>query len=454
MKLFRRWSRSFLAGIACGFVIVLIGRYVINETSIPDRMLKPLLLPDTRSDADAIVILGGGVVGECVPNLNATRRVLLGVRMWRENRAPVVAITGGPKGVSCPVAVAMAEFAREVGLPASSLIVERESETTWENGEFTAPLLRRAGAKRLLVVTDRLHMRRAAGVFARLGFDVQTAAVPVYEGHVDNVSMLSAGLRELAALTYYRMKGRVARVVPADQRQAARFADMATATTGLLQRPAGSDMAQKVSNPTGPVVVLGASYAKGWDVRLDRAEVVNVGVAGEQSFEMLARFDRDVVAHRPRAVILWGFINDIFRARDMELTLQRVRDSYTQMLVRARANGIEPILATEVTVRAPDSWTETVMSWIGGLMGKVSYQDQINRNVMTINRWLIDLAAREQILILDLHGALADERGRRRREFMQADGSHISPDGYEALRRYATPILNGHFAERPAVKTP
>ena len=42
--------------------------------------------------------------------------------------------------------------------------------------------------------------------------------------------------------------------------------------------------------------------------------VINRGVAGQQSFELLARFDNDVVPERPRAVILWGFINDIFRA--------------------------------------------------------------------------------------------------------------------------------------------
>ena len=41
--------------------------------------------------------------------------------------------------------------------------------------------------------------------------------------------------------------------------------------------------------------------------------MINRGVNGEQSFEMLKRFDSDVVATKPRAVILWGFINDVFR---------------------------------------------------------------------------------------------------------------------------------------------
>jgi lysophospholipase L1-like esterase len=214
-------------------------------------------------------------------------------------------------------------------------------------------------------------------------------------------------------------------------------------------------MHQKPSNPSGPLVLLGASYAKGWVIDgLNGIPVVNAGVSGQQSFEMLERFERDVVAVRPRAVILWGFINDIFRARDIDASLQRVRDSYTAMVARARAAGIEPILATEVTVRAPDSWTETILSFIGGLMGKESYQDQINRNVLAINGWLSELAAREQLLLIDLHGALADEDGRRRRrEFIDADGTHITREGYDALTRYAAPILYEHLTQRMSPKT-
>jgi lysophospholipase L1-like esterase len=87
-------------------------------------------------------------------------------------------------------------------------------------------------------------------------------------------------------------------------------------------------------------------------------------------------------------------------------------------------------------------------------MGKESYQDQINRNVLAINSWLSDLAAREQLLLIDLHGALADEDGRRRRrEFIDADGTHITREGYDALTRYAAPILYEHLTKRRSPNT-
>ncbi len=194
-------------GVVVGAAVVLLGRVAINESTIPDRLLAPMLLDDSSARGDAIVVLGAGVVGHCVPNLNGMRRVLLGVKLLRGGRAPLLVITGGTGDGNCPVADAMAQLARDFGVPSDRLLLERQSRNTHENGSLTAPMLRERRVSRILLVTDRLHMRRAAGVFERLGFAVEPVSVPIYEGHVDNVSMLSGGIREAAALTYYRLRG-------------------------------------------------------------------------------------------------------------------------------------------------------------------------------------------------------------------------------------------------------
>jgi uncharacterized SAM-binding protein YcdF (DUF218 family)/lysophospholipase L1-like esterase len=432
----------------CGVAVVSLCRTIINETTFPDRLIAPLLLSDSSARADVIVVLGAGVIGDCVPNLNGMRRVVRGARLFREGRAPFLVITGGAAPGECPVADAMARMARELGVPADKILVERESRSTWENAQRTAPLLRDRSIGRILLVTDRLHMRRAVGVFAKEGFAVEPSAVPIYEGHIDNVSMLSAGIHEAAALTYYHLRGRTAPEVENSEH---------SSTSGSTMR--GSDVVQDVVNQVGgsvervsieqlgssgsrPVVILGASYAANWKIGNVGTQVINAGIAGQQSFEMLARFDRDVVAARPRAVILWGFINDMFRADDMERSLARIRESYSEMIKRARAQGIEPILATEVTIRPPKTVLDTVKTTIGWLLGKSSYQDQLNRQVIAVNHWLRDLAQREGLLLLDLQNALADSNGQRRWQFATEDGSHISPEGYEALTNYAGPILS------------
>lgn len=447
-------SRAFWSGLLCGVAFVFVGRLAINETTIPDRLIAPLLMADSNASADAIVVLGAGLIGDCIPNLNAMRRIVRGARLLKDGRAHLLVITGGTGGGTCPVARAMADFAHELGVPSSQIVTERESRDTWENGENTAPLLWERNVERILLVTDRLHMRRAAGVFARLGFIVEPSAVPIYEGHPDNVSMLFAGIRETVALAYYG-----ARRWKADE-PASRVPAHATGGEQHGQRevpmiePGGHQVDRVVLQSDGngsrrPIVILGASYAANWKVpEIGGIPVVNAGAPGEQSFEMLARFDRDVVAARPRAVVLWGFINDIFRADEVDRALARVRESYGEMIRRARAQGIEPILATEVTVRSPKTFVGTVMANVGWLLGRRSYQDQVNGHVVGVNQWLRDTGQREGLLVLDLQRTLGDGDGPRRWAYAVEDGSHISEAGYQALTAYAAPILTRHLTPK------
>lgn len=189
------------------------------------------------------------------------------------------------------------------------------------------------------------------------------------------------------------------------------------------------------------LVLIGASYAGGWDSARPIAgyRMVNKGVNGQQSFEMLARFGTDVLALKPDAVIIWGYINDLFRSDPSQIdqTLMRTRESLLAMVELSRKAGVTPIIATEVTIRGKDSWSESINTVIGKILGKVSYQDFINRYVLDTNRWLREKAARENILLLDFESILADSNKARIKEFSQPDGSHISERGYEALTRYA-----------------
>ncbi|MEZ5283256.1 MAG: ElyC/SanA/YdcF family protein [Vicinamibacterales bacterium] len=448
----RRPGRPFWIGVASGVALLLLARWAINESTIPDRLVAPLLLGDSTARAEAIVVLGGGVIGDCVPNLNSMRRTVRAARLFRDGRADLLVITGGMAGGACPVADGMREFAGELGVPADRMVVEREARSTWENAALTAPLLHERGVRRILLVTDRMHMLRASGAFARQGFEVEPAAVPVYEGHPDNVSMLGAGLREVAALAYYRLRGWTASAPEAALNPAG--ASVRASTIDAQQ--AAAPPADTRSDGPAPVVLLGASYAASWPLaEVAGVTVVNRGVPGQQTFEMLERFERDVVAVRPRAVILWGFINDIFRSSDDELprALARTRASVSGMIDRARAADIEPILATEVTVRPPKRLFDSVMATAGWLLGRRSNQDRVNQLVADLNQWVRDTGQREGLLVLDLQRVLADGDGPRKWAYAVEDGSHISPAGYRALSDYATPLVARRLGLASATET-
>jgi lysophospholipase L1-like esterase len=219
-------------------------------------------------------------------------------------------------------------------------------------------------------------------------------------------------------------------------------------TTGADGVPSGADRSL-LKYPDGPIVVLGASYAGGWQPgNIAGCMVITRGISGQRTVELRERFNSDVVAASPRAVILWGFINDLIRTpfADTESAMARIRDNYLQMIWSAREHGIEPIVATEVTLRRSDSWSETAASWLGSLRGKEGYQERINRRVLSTNQWLQDVAMREGLLVLDFQAALAEQGTGRRREFTADDGSHITPGGYAALTAYASPYLASHLS--------
>ena len=47
-------NRAFWFGLISGVGLVLAGRVVVNQTSIPDRLIAPLLMSDSTANADAI----------------------------------------------------------------------------------------------------------------------------------------------------------------------------------------------------------------------------------------------------------------------------------------------------------------------------------------------------------------------------------------------------------------
>ena len=83
------------------------------------------------------------------------------------------------------------------------------------------------------------------------------------------------------------------------------------------------------------LVILGASYSKGWTISsVNGYAVTNQGVGGNQSFEMLARFQKDVIDLRPDVVTIWGLIYDMFRASPGQLksAKERIKRSFEEMV--------------------------------------------------------------------------------------------------------------------------
>lgn len=218
-----------------------------------------------------------------------------------------------------------------------------------------------------------------------------------------------------------------------------KFRDILAVTlAGILM---GANMEADATDQDRSIVILGASYAMGWGSPPlpGYAQVINRGVGGEETADMLKRFPTDVVAAKPDTVLIWGHVNNITRSPPdrIEAIKTAARGHYTEMLRQARAAGIEVIFATEVPWTEPTGFLNDIQAWIGHLRGKQSYGERVSAHVRELNAFLCDLAKREGVLLLDFERVFAPDGGTRKPEYGAEDGSHISKAGYEALTAYA-----------------
>ncbi|THG69842.1 YdcF family protein, partial [Pseudomonas sp. A-1] len=123
------------------------------------------------------VVLGGGRErgdpgwGGDQPSLLALERARLAARLHWVSGLPILASGGLHRGEPPSEAELLAAVLSE-DFSVALRWQEGRSRTTWENATLSAPLLRDAGVRRIVLVTQAWHMPRARWCFERQGFEV------------------------------------------------------------------------------------------------------------------------------------------------------------------------------------------------------------------------------------------------------------------------------------------
>jgi uncharacterized SAM-binding protein YcdF (DUF218 family) len=190
LAIWRRWPRAgrIVAGTGLAALTFLSTSGGASLFVAPlERATMPLRAPE-RAGAQAIVVLAAGRLrhapeyeGRDIPDYVALARVRYGAHLQRITKLPLLVSGGGTRGTEARAddlgysyADAMADALREdFGVPVKW--VEGRSRDTAENATFSAALLRKDGVKRILLVTDAMHMVRARAVFQRAGLEVVDA---------------------------------------------------------------------------------------------------------------------------------------------------------------------------------------------------------------------------------------------------------------------------------------
>jgi uncharacterized SAM-binding protein YcdF (DUF218 family) len=121
--------------------------------------------------ADAIVVLGCRVLPSGRLTTAASRRAATAADAFMKGFAPHIVASGGRRWGAQIEAEALRQELVRAGVPNEAVTRELWSLTTHENAIFSASVLRRIEAQRVLVVTCAWHMPRALQNFRAAGID-------------------------------------------------------------------------------------------------------------------------------------------------------------------------------------------------------------------------------------------------------------------------------------------
>ena len=154
-----RRRRRFLIAGALLLPVVYVGALGFWLSSWGDR--------DRAQRADAIMIFGSGVNsrGGASPTLRARTRH--GYELWKRGLAPKIVCTGGVGAHPPAESVVQETLLLGWGVPASAILKEEKSTSTWENAKFAAPLL--PPGARVIAVSDPYHLWRCGRDCAQFG---------------------------------------------------------------------------------------------------------------------------------------------------------------------------------------------------------------------------------------------------------------------------------------------
>ncbi|QGP80635.1 SGNH/GDSL hydrolase family protein [Sphingobium sp. CAP-1] len=170
------------------------------------------------------------------------------------------------------------------------------------------------------------------------------------------------------------------------------------------------------------VIFMGDSITDNW-INLDPAMfsdgLIDRGISGQTTAQMLVRFRNDVIALKPQAVHIMAMTNDV-AGNTGAATMETVLGNIQSMAELARAHGIKVILASVPPAGA--------FPWSPGL--------QPAPQITAINAWLAAYARANGFTFVDYHTAMAQADGAMK-PGLSSDGVHPTKEGYAVMRPLA-----------------
>lgn len=136
--------------------------------------------------------------------------------------------------------------------------------------------------------------------------------------------------------------------------------------------------------------------------------VLNRGINGQRSDEILARFERDVAQEAPEYVIILAGVNDVYQG----VPLESIKNNLFAMYQKAIAAGITPVAATVLPYNTAS--------------------ESESKAIRELNTWIEGAASRLGIAFCDTNRAVSDPSNPNHLR-SSPDGLHPDVSGYRNM---------------------
>ena len=190
------------------------------------------------------------------------------------------------------------------------------------------------------------------------------------------------------------------------------------------------------------VVFMGDSITDGWRLAdyFPGKPYVDRGISGQTTPQMLARMYADVIDLKPAAMVVLAGTNDIAHNTGPE-TAAIVQENLMAMTELAQHHNIKVLLCSVTPVSdypflaAQAQPAQASAGGPGGGRGAARPRQTEQRppsDILKLNAWLKDYAARAGAIYVDYFTTLVDDKGWLK-DGISADGLHPNADGYKIM---------------------
>jgi lysophospholipase L1-like esterase len=177
------------------------------------------------------------------------------------------------------------------------------------------------------------------------------------------------------------------------------------------------------------VVFMGDSITDGWGHGPGQffpgKPYINRGISGQTTPQMLVRFRPDVIALKPKAVVILAGTNDIAGNTGPE-TLEDIEGNLESMSQLAQANGIRVVLSSVMPV----------CDYISPQTARRPPQ-----KIIALNNWIKAYCVRNGFVYLDYYSAMLDDSNMLKKELTR-DGLHPNAAGYAIMGPLASKAID------------